>query len=211
MHNVTVDGLEVSNVYRVLNLQPNARNGNLHTQNLIIRNVTADGWRDKCIFVWRQSGSAIFHNLTLENWTLGARLGADIGNAYQGDIDGIFLSGVDTLTLRNVDVTGPVIDAGGSGWGDIIVQNIAGLSLENVTLREGYRGLGLIGDVTEVSGDITVRDITGGRACWKQSSGTKTGALTLYHNQPIGPNEPSEIEFIDEDPADPLTIMTIRI
>lgn len=208
VHNVTVDGLEVNGCYRGINFASNTRQPTAFTKNVIIRNVTIDNWRDRPIYILKDAGDAIFDTLTIENLVMGGVGGAQIGNPYTDAIDGPFISGVDNLTLRNWEIYGPVREDAGDGRGDILFANIDNLVFDNVLMDGTAHGLGLLKDVTNISGSMTINNLTNTNL-WKEwDNNNKSGTLTIYHNQPIGTNAGEVREEPFSTPS-PLTITTV--
>lgn len=186
VHNVVVDGLECLNVQRGLNFAQNARHGTAFTTQVVIRNVSIDGWSDRAIY-FNESSKNIFQGMIMEDFEIGLVKGpADTPMEPGNGIRGIWISGVEDLIIRRWDCQGP-LDVNGSGWGDIVLWNLPNLQISDFVADGCNRGLALEngGGVTNFSIDMTLTNIVDGVLLNEIPSGND-GSLTLRHNQPIG-------------------------
>jgi hypothetical protein len=194
VNNVTCDGLTVSNVYRLLHLHEagGSRSGFVPSYDIVIRNVVCDQWRGRLIHAFNTSGDAHLINVLMENFELGATQGADDTPATlepgETSVAGAYFSGIDNLTIRNFHIRQqPATDNQFAFY----FTNIDTLVLDDVSAVGGPRGIDMEGEVTNVSGAITIRDITD-RYLYNPEGGGNSGSLTVFHNQPLI-NSPSDL------------------
>ena len=212
VQNVLVDGLIVDGCQRVLNMQPNSRHSNAVTRNVVIRNVVCDNWTDKLIFYWRQTGTPIFDGLTLENWSIAENNGPDVPNAMSGDgdISGVYLSGIKDLVLRNFRIKGAPTNGG--KWA-FELRNLEGVTFDGVSAFGAERGIMFHGDCQDISGQIDFRNLTDEASVylwWREALAGNTGSITLGRNQAIGTGA-GQLRTQDDASGDALTITTVAV
>lgn len=206
VENVVVDGLEIRNVQRAINFAQNARHGSETTNQVRLRNFTIDEWSERCIYV--NSTTPIMDDIVMENFTIGATKGpADVPFEAPG-IRGVWMGGMNNLTMRNWTIHTQLDNGSGSGWGDMVMWYINGLTMENIVWDNAWRGLAFEngGNVTITSAEITIRDVQDGYL-YTEGGLNNSGTLTINHNQPIGTGA-GEVR-VDSNPAITLNLVQI--
>lgn len=172
--NVTVDGLDCDDVNRVLALAKNSRHPGLFSQNVMIRNVTADTVTGRLSEVSASSGGTVVKGLTLENWTVGA---SGIGTANVAGILNLRLFRVENLILNNVRLENIRTQTSHYGW---YFEDVTGLTITNCFQKGGQRGISAT-RVTGMSGSIRIDDLEATTKHVLRTIGTCSGALTVTH------------------------------
>lgn len=200
---VTLDGMTVTNVYRVFHFhRPSGSrtptNPVAPAYDLIVRNVTANGWKDVgCHMYDNDSATTVgdYHlvRVLIEDCDFGEVLGADAANAYEadGDIKGFYFTGAKDLTLRNITMyTNPCTN----NQYALYFGNIENLVLDNVVVHTCQRGVQFRDDIVNASGAFTIRDVLDQYlyTCEPDALLNSSGLLTLHHNQTfVGTSTPA--------------------
>ncbi len=172
---VTVDGLDCDDVDRVLKLTRNPRHPDLFSEDILLRNVTADDVRDRICEVGNSAGGLICRRLTLRDWTIG---GTGLGTAPLSGILNLRIFGVEDLVLERVRLEAIATQANHFAWD---IRHCDGVHLDDCLQQGGERGLRLE-DVTGLSGEITLRDLTANTAIVLRELGTCSGAITIRYS-----------------------------
>ena len=172
---VSVDGMTCLNVDRVLRLTQNQRHPDLVSEDITIENVTADQVYDRITEI--SNGSSTTHHvdgLILRDWTIGA---SGIGTVGVGGIHNIRILNADNVELTRVVLQNIEDDDEDFAWN---IQNCDTVTFTDCEQYGGERGIRLH-DVTNVSGNIHMKDLNGTIPYVAFEDGTSSGSLTVTY------------------------------
>jgi len=177
---VTVDGLVCSDIDRVLQITRNWRHPALFSEDVVLRNVTADDIRDRITEVSNASGSVVVRGLTLENWVVG---GSGLGTANLPGILNLRLLWVEDLVLDGIRLEAIHTQQFHYAWH---FEDVTGLTFTDCFQQGGQRGIRAT-RTTGISGTITINGLTANTAHVFRQIGSGEGALSVIHDASYTP------------------------
>lgn len=183
---VTVDGLTVSKVDRVVAIAKNSRHPDLFAEDILIRNVIADTIAGRICEIGHSDNTLVVRRLVLQDWIIGR---SGTGTLGTFETMNVRVKNCEDVIVNNLRLEAIVTEASGYGFW---FERVAGLDLINLFQKGGARGISCRG-VTQARGTAVIQGLTDGtpyllRADTTGGAPTNSGTITIYHDQGGSPS-----------------------